>query len=56
MAATTVIKALTNFFNVGDGKRPSKNWLAELKAMSVDEKRELAEMVVAETGDALPQR
>ncbi len=54
MAATTVIKALTGFFNVGDGKRDSKTWLGELKALDAKTKRELAELVVIETGDALP--
>lgn len=36
------------------GKRPTGVWGAELKALSATEKRELAELVVAETGDELP--
>jgi len=54
MAAVSVTKALTGYFNVGDGKRPSKDWLGELKALTLAEKREIAELVVAETGDMLP--
>jgi len=53
MAQVTVIKALTNFFNVGEGKRDSKTWLGELKALTADEKKALADLVVAETGDVL---
>lgn len=36
------------------GKRKTGEWGAELKALSADEKRALAEMVVAVTGDELP--
>lgn len=54
MAAVTIIKALTNYFNVGEAKLPAKEWLAELKKFTPGEKRELAELVVAETGDTLP--
>lgn len=53
MATTTVTKALTAFFNEGAGKRPAKDWLLELKALSADEKRNLAEEVCAFTGDTL---
>lgn len=53
MAAVTVTKALTAFFNVGDGKRDSKTWMAELKEFTVEEKRELALLICAETGDTL---
>lgn len=34
-------------------KRPASDFLAELKALSVEEKRELAELVCAATGDTL---
>jgi hypothetical protein len=54
MAATTVIKALTNYFNESTSKRPNTQWLAELKALSTEEKRALAEGVAALTGDTLP--
>jgi hypothetical protein len=53
MAATTVTKALTGFFNQGEGKRPAKVWLDELKALSVDEKAKLAQEVCDFTGDTL---
>lgn len=50
---TTVTKALTNFFNTGDAKRPAKDWLLELKALTDSEKLELAQGVCAITGDTL---
>lgn len=53
MASVSVTKCLTEFFNSGDGKRDSKTWLGELKALSGDEKRELAELVCDATGDTL---
>lgn len=49
----TVTKALNAYFNVGDGKRGAGEFLKELKALSTEEKRELAEGVVAITGDTL---
>ncbi len=55
MASTTVTKALTGFFNVGEGKRPAKVWLEELKALSAEEKHALAQEVCALTGDALAE-
>lgn len=53
MATVSVTKCLTEYFNSGDGKRAAKDWLAELKALSVAEKRELAEGVCLITGDTL---
>ncbi len=53
MAQITVTKALTSFFNVGEGKRATATWGKELKALTDGEKRELAEQVVAVTGDTL---
>lgn len=53
MAKVTVTKALSSYFNEGDGKRAPRDFLQELKALSVEEKRELAEGVVAITGDTL---
>jgi hypothetical protein len=35
------------------GKRRTTLWGAELKALTTEEKRELAELVVTETGDTL---
>lgn len=53
MASKTVAVILTGFFNVGEGKRPTQDWLQELKALSASEKRELAELVCAVTGDEI---
>lgn len=50
---TTVTKVLTTYFNVEAGRREAKVWLAELKALSTEEKRELAELVCAATGQTL---
>jgi hypothetical protein len=53
MAQTTTLKALTGYFNTGENKKPLKDFAAELKALTDDEKRELALGVVAVTGDTL---
>lgn len=53
MAEVTVTKALTGYFNTGEGKRPSRDWLAELKELTLAEKRDLALQVCAVTGDTL---
>jgi hypothetical protein len=73
MANITPLKALSGYFNTGDGysvesaggenvpatvagvpvKRPVRDFAAELRVMSDVEKMELAQLVVAETGDTL---
>lgn len=53
MAALSMLKILTNYFNVGDGKVPMAAWSAELKALTPEEKRALAEGVCAITGDTI---
>lgn len=53
MAEKTVLKTLTDYFNEGEGKRSLKDWSNEVKALSPDEKRWLAEGVCAITGDTL---
>jgi phenylpyruvate tautomerase PptA (4-oxalocrotonate tautomerase family) len=53
MTNITVTKALTNFFNVGEGKRPAAQWLKELKALTPEEKAGLAAEVCEVTGDTL---
>lgn len=53
MAEKGVIAILTNYFNVGSAKRVNTLWLAELKALSAEEKRDLAEGVCAITGDTV---
>ena len=49
----STLKALTDYFNEGDGKRPLKEWAEEVKALSPDEKAELAKGVCAVKGWAL---
>ena len=49
----TVLKALTSYFNEGDGKRSMTQWRDEIKALSDIEKRELAQGVCDITGDEL---
>lgn len=46
----TVTKALTEFFNTGEGKRPTSAWAGELKALSSAEKTELATLACAASG------
>lgn len=53
MATVTVTKALNSYFNSGDGKRTSQEFLKELRELSPEEKQELAEEVVKVTGDTL---
>lgn len=53
MAAKSMLKILTDYFNVGDAKVPMKAWADEMKALSPDEKRELAEGVCSVTGDTI---
>jgi hypothetical protein len=43
----TVVAWLTGYFNVGEGKRPISDWRDELKALSAEEKLELATGVAA---------
>lgn len=53
MATKTVIAILTGYFNTGEGKRPSAEWLTEVKALTPEEKRELAQGVCDITGDTI---
>lgn len=54
MAVTaSVTLVLSKFFNVGDGKRSSKEFVEELKKMTPAEKQELAIEVTKVTGDTL---
>lgn len=49
----TAVQALTNYFNTGDGKRPTKDWRDEIQAFTPEERRALAEQVCKVTGDTL---
>jgi len=53
MAAKSPLKLLTDYFNVGDGKRPLADWAKEVRALSDAEKLELATGVAAITGDTV---
>jgi hypothetical protein len=53
MAAKTVTQVLSNYFNAGEGKRSASEFLKELKALTPEEKLELAEGVCAITGDTI---
>ncbi len=53
MAAKGISAILAGYFNVGEGKRSNTDFLAELKSLSAEEKRELAEGVCAITGDTV---
>jgi hypothetical protein len=53
MAAKSMLKILTEYFNVEPHKVPMKAWSDEMKALSPDEKRELAEGVCVITGDTI---
>lgn len=49
----TIVKTLFDYFNVGDGKRTSTQFAAEMRALSPEEKLELAQGVCAITGDTI---
>ncbi len=51
--SVTVTRALTSYFNEGEGKRATKEWADELKALSPAEKMELATGVCTITGQTL---
>jgi len=55
MAARGITSILAAYFNAGDGKRSLTEFQAELKALSTDEKRALAEGVCAITGDSIKE-
>jgi hypothetical protein len=47
MAEKNVTAWLSGYFNQGEGKRHLTEWRDELKALTLEEKRELAEGVAA---------
>lgn len=53
MAEITPLKALTTYFNSGPNKKPLAEFSAELKALSADEKAELATLAAAAMGDTI---
>lgn len=44
------LKALTEFFNVGDGKRPAGDWRKEVMALNTEERKALALDIADVTG------
>jgi hypothetical protein len=53
MAVKSVVAILAAYFNEGEGKRPLSEFNQELKALSPEEKMELATGVCAITGDTI---
>lgn len=53
MAEKGIVSILSGYFNSGDAKRPLTEFRDELKALSDDEKRDLADGVCAITGDTI---
>lgn len=55
MAVVTTLATLSNFFNAKGSAnyKPLREFAAEVKALSDEEKRELAEGICAITGDTL---
>lgn len=53
MVAKKIPTILAGYFNVGEGKRSISAFAEELKALSPEEKQELAEGVCAITGDTI---
>lgn len=49
----TAINALKTYFNEGEGKRPLPKFTQEIKALTPQERQELAQGVCAITGDEL---
>lgn len=49
-APISVLKALTEFFNVGDGKVPAGDWRKEVMALNTAERNALAVDIVDVTG------
>lgn len=53
MAEKGIVSILSGYFNQGEGKRPLTDFRDELKALTDDEKRDLAVGVCALTGDTI---
>lgn len=55
MATKGIATILSGYFNQGDGKRSLTEFQKELKALSPEEKHELAQGVCAITGDTIKE-
>lgn len=53
MAEITVLKALTGYFNSGEGKKPLREFSEELKALTPEEKLDLGTLAAAAMGDTI---
>jgi hypothetical protein len=53
MEKTSTLKALANYFNVGENKKPLREFAAEVKALSDEEKAELGELAAAAMGQTI---
>ncbi len=49
----TPIKLLADYFNVGDAKRPTRDFATEIKALTPADKLELVTGVMAVTGETV---
>lgn len=49
----TAVKALNNYFNTGENKKPLREFAEEIKRLNDAEKTELATLVCNVTGDTL---
>lgn len=50
---TTPLKALAKYFNTGENKKPLRDFSAEVKALSDDEKLELGTLAAEAMGDTI---
>lgn len=55
MAVKTITSILAGYFNEGEGKRPLREFQAELKQLSPEEKQDLAQGVCEITGDTIKE-
>lgn len=49
-APISTLKALTEFFNVGDGKVPAGEWRKEVTGLTAPERTDMAREIAAVTG------
>lgn len=55
METTTSLKALANYFNTGANKKPLREFAAEVKALSDEEKAEMGMLAAAAMGQELKE-
>ncbi len=52
---TTPLKALANYFNTGENKKPLREFAAEVKQLTEAEKKELGTLAAAAMGDTIKE-